>query len=148
MQNFNFTMPATFLFGKECISKNTNVFKTLGNKAFIITGPFLNGKVTGTKHQSVKDVEAALVKEGIEYCIYDECIPNPPVMSAVKAAKLVEQYNPDFLIAIGGGSNIDTTKAVELLLRYAGNDPYEVLFGDVAPERATTERLGTWCMGN
>lgn len=53
--------------------------------------------------------------------------------TCVKAAKIVEDYDPDFLVAVGGGSNIDTTKAVELLLRYPGHDPYDVLFGDVAP---------------
>ena len=148
MQNFNFTMPATLLFGQGCISKNPQVFGTLGKKAYILTGPYLNGRVTGTKHPAVVDVENALQSQGIEYMIYDECEPNPPVSTAVKAAKIVEAYGPDFLVAIGGGSNIDTTKAVQLLLRYPGHDPYDVLFGDVAPERATTEILGTWAMGN
>lgn len=148
MQNFNFTMPVTLVFGKDCIKKNQQVFSTLGKKACIITGPFLNGRVTGTKHPSVTDVENALKSQGVEYMIYDECVPNPPVSTCVKAAKIVEDYDPDFLVAVGGGSNIDTTKAVELLLRYPGHDPYDVLFGDVAPERATTEILGTWCMGN
>lgn len=148
MQNFNFTMPATLLFGYGCIEKNQQVFGTLGKKAVIMTGPFLNGRVTGTKHPAVVDVENALKSQGIAYMIYDECEPNPPVSTAVKAAKIVADYDPDFLVAVGGGSNIDTTKAVELLLRYPGHDPYDVLFGDVAPERATTEILGTWAMGN
>lgn len=148
MQNFNYTMPAVLVFGENCVEKNTQVFATLGKKAFILTGPFLNGRVTGQKHPSMVDVEAALNKEGIAYMIYDECEQNPPVMSCVKAAKVAQDYDPDFLIAVGGGSNIDTTKAVELLLRYPGHDPYDVLFGDVAPERGTTEILGTWRMGN
>lgn len=148
MQNFNFTMPATLLFGRGCIEKNQQVFGTLGKKACIITGPVLNGKVTGKKHPSVTDVENALKAQNIEYMIYDECECNPPVATVVKAAKIVANYDPDFLIAIGGGSNIDTTKAVELLLRYPGHNEYDVLFGDVAPERATTEILGTWQMGN
>lgn len=148
MQNFNFTMPVTWLFGQDCIQKNQQVFGTLGKKACIITGPFLNGRVTGTKHPAVVDVENALKSQGVEYMVYDECVPNPPVSTCVKAAEIVSDYAPDFLVAVGGGSNIDTTKAVELLLRYPGHDPYDVLFGDVAPERATTEILGTWCMGN
>ena len=148
MNNFNYTMPATLLFGYGCIGKNQQVFATLGKKAFIFTGPYLNGQVTGKKHPAVEDVENALKSQNIEYTVYDGCIPNPPVSSCVKAAELVRVYNPDFLIAIGGGSNIDTTKAVNLLLRYPGHDEYDVLFGDVAPERATTEILGTWAMGN
>lgn len=148
MQNFNYTMPSVLVFGEKCVEKNTNVFATLGKKAYILTGPFLGGRMTGVKHSAVLDVENALKAENIEYTIYDGCVPNPPVNTCVKAAELVAAYAPDFLIAIGGGSNIDTTKAVELLLRYPGHDPYDVLFGDVAPERATTEILGTWKMGN
>lgn len=82
------------------------------------------------------------------YKIYDDCHPNPPVLHCVEAAKIVEEYAPDFLVAVGGGSNIDTTKAIEILLKYPGHDPYDTLFGDVAPARATTEILGTWRMGN
>lgn len=149
MQNFNYTMPSVLLFGENCIEKNNQVFGLFGKKAFILTGPYLNGKETGKKHQAVLDVEAALQANGVEYTIYDECIPNPPVMSCVKAAKLVEEYDPDFLIAVGGGSNIDTTKAVEILLKYPGHDPYETLFTfNIAPDRATTEITGTWKMGN
>ena len=148
MENFNFTVPSTLLFGQGCVSKNQQVFGTLGKKAYIITGPYLNCRVTGTKHPAVVDVENALKSQGIEYMIYDECEPNPPVMSAVKAAKIVEAYDPDFLVAVGGGSNNDTTKAVQLLLRYPGHDPYEVLYGDIAPPRATTSILGTHTMGN
>ena len=141
-------MPTTWLFGQDCIKKNAQVFGTLGKKAYIITGPFLNGKKTGTKHPSVVDVENALKANNVEYKIYDECVPNPPVSTVVKAAKIVAEYDPDFLVAVGGGSNIDTTKGVELLLRYPGHNEYDVLFGDVAPERATTEITGTWKMGN
>lgn len=147
MQNFNYTMPSTLIFGDHCIEKNVKVFGTLGKKAYIITGPVLNGKQTGTKHQSVIDVENALKSQGVEYRIFDGCIPNPPVLECVKAAQIVSEYAPDFLVAVGGGSNIDTTKAIELLLRYPGHDPYEVLFGDIAPERPTAEITGTWCMG-
>lgn len=148
MQNFNFTCPPILVFGRGAIEKNQQIFGVFGKKAYIITGPYLNGRVTGTKHPAVVDVENALKSQGVEYKIFDGCIPNPPTLECVKAAEIVAEYDPDFLVAVGGGSNIDTTKAIQLLLRYPGHDPYETLFGNIAPTRVTTEILGTWRMGN
>ena len=144
MKNFAFSIPIAFCFGNNCVKRNPEVFSSLGKKAFIFTSKFF----PDCKNYALQDVEELLGELGIEYTVYDECIENPPVMSCVKASKLVEEYNPDFLIAVGGGSVIDTCKAANMLLKYPGHDVYETLFTfNIIPNRVTEDILGTWRIG-
>ena len=65
--------------------------------------------------------------------VYDTCEENPSVTSCAKIAEIVRPFDPDFFIACGGGSAIDTTKAVSVLLKYPGEDPYDVFYEKGGP---------------
>ena len=128
MENYKFILPTTLFVGEGVLQKKAEVMLNLGKKAFIITGPVLSGRISGEKHQSVKDVEAALSKVGIEYRICDKVVCNPPVDNVAEVAQEARAFGPDFLIACGGGSSIDVTKGVSILINYPDEDPYYVLY--------------------
>ncbi|MEK4129414.1 iron-containing alcohol dehydrogenase [Solibacillus sp. FSL W8-0474] len=57
----------------------------------------------------------------IEYKTYSEVEPNPKSISITKILNLYKNYKVDAILAIGGGSSIDTAKAVSIMLKNAGS---------------------------
>ena len=108
--NTNFYMPTRVIMGSDCITQNSNVFKTLGNKALIVTGA-----QSAKKNGSEKDVITALDSVGISYLVFDKVMSNPTISCAYEGASLAKENNVDFIIAIGGGSPMDAGKAIALL---------------------------------
>ncbi len=145
MKDFRFNLQTAAYFGRNCIEKNIELFKTYGSKAVVFTGPHLSGRLSEGRHQSVIDVENALKKEGIPYLLVDEVEIDPPVETCARTAKQVRPFGADLLIGVGGGSSLDTAKAVGVLLDAPEDaDPYEVLYRKVTPY----ENIKTQCKLN
>lgn len=96
------------LIGNNIISKNENEFK-IGSRALIVTG-----KTSAKKSGALDDVINVLKKLNIEYDIFDEICQNPLLEDCFRASKLYEKC--DFVIGIGGGSPLDASKAIAVLL--------------------------------
>lgn len=76
-------------------------------------------------------VEKALKDNSVEYVNYDGVTPNPTTTSVNEAAKIAKDFGAKAVIAIGGGSPIDTGKSVAILIKYpekTANDIYEFAF--------------------
>lgn len=109
-QNYKYYMPTRVIFGKNCVRENSQLFKTLGHKALIVTGA-QSAKGNGAE----KDVRTALESAGIGYLIYDQVMSNPTIACVYEGAKIAKANEVDFIIAIGGGSPMDAGKAIALL---------------------------------
>ena len=125
MKPFRYGTPVPVYFGENCVRNNAKLFKAKGDRAFIITSKFAEG----SKNYGLEDVENMLQEEKIEYAIDDTVNENPDVEVVAEITETARKFNPDFIVAIGGGSAIDGAKAVSCLLPHAGKDPYEVFFG-------------------
>ncbi|ADQ07493.1 iron-containing alcohol dehydrogenase [Caldicellulosiruptor hydrothermalis 108] len=103
-----FFMPTKVIFEKDGVLKNKDLFK-LGKRAFIVTSPssLMNG--------SLEDVTTVLKELSIEYSIYSKIAQNPSVEQIDEVSKLAREFSPDFIIGIGGGSPLDSSKAVAVL---------------------------------
>ncbi len=62
-----------------------------------------------------KKVIDLLDKEDIEYIIYDDIKPNPTITNVKKGLRVCKKYHCDYIIAVGGGSVIDTAKAIGII---------------------------------
>lgn len=111
MMDFEYLMTTKIYFGKDIISKSGDVIGKLGKKAFIITG-----KTSSKKNGSLNDVEQILKKLNIDYCIFDEVEENPSLETVEKASNIGREEKVDFIIGIGGGSPIDSAKAIGVLI--------------------------------
>jgi len=112
---FSFNLPIAIEFGRGSSKKVGEVAKLKGwKKAVIITdeGVVKAGLLSGIK-ESLEGV-------GIEYTVWDKVVPNPTDVSVEEAADFVKEYGADFLIAIGGGSSMDTAKSAALLVTNGG----------------------------
>ena len=126
MKNFHFACPGEIFFGPGCIEENHAVFRRCGRRAYIFTSKF----PAGIKNLALDTVTEALAAEGIEYAVDDNAPVDPPAEAAAAMVQEVVDFGAEMIIAVGGGSAMDTAKSVNILLKYPGEDPYQVLFGD------------------
>ena len=98
-------------FGPGARKELPEVEKRLGkNKAFIVTDAGL------VKFGVAKMVTDVLDAAGIPYEIFSDVKPNPTVTNVKNGIEAYKKSGADFIIAIGGGSSIDTAKAVGIVI--------------------------------
>lgn len=109
---FNYYMPTKLYVGSNVIEQNGHVFKEFGKKALIVTG-----KKSAKLNGSLSDVENQLKKNNIEYVIFDEIEENPSLETVAKAVNFGLKEVVEFIVGIGGGSPIDASKAIGVLIK-------------------------------
>lgn len=109
MENFQYYNPTKVIFGKDVIDQIGTEAIVYGKKALIIIGQ-------GSVKQSglYARVLSLLNIAGINHVTYEGIKPNPIYQDADEAVALAKESGVDFIIAIGGGSVIDTAKAVAI----------------------------------
>ncbi len=101
----------TSYFGKGSISEIVNEVKQRGfKKALIVTDKDI------VKFGVCKKVTDLLDKESLVYEIYDEVKANPSVSTVQTGVERFKVAGADYLIAIGGGSPIDTAKGIGIII--------------------------------
>lgn len=99
-----FTLPRDVYHGKGSI----DVLKTLeGKKAMIVIG---GGSMK--KFGFLQKIENNLKDAGMEVTIFDGVESDPSVETVMKGAKAMEEFQPDWIVGLGGGSPIDAAKAM------------------------------------
>jgi len=117
MNNFTFYSPTNFVFGKGTEETTGQHVKNYGgHKALIHYG---SGSVV--KSGLLDRVKASLEAEGIEYVELGGVQPNPKSGLIYEGIKLCRKEKVDFVVAIGGGSAIDSAKAIAFGVLYEGN---------------------------
>ena len=113
---FQHFIPVRILFGEGSLKRIARE-SLPGSKALIVTG----GSST-TKLGYIDRLQELLQKNRahVESIVYRDVMPNPTLRNVEKCAALARKHNCDFLIALGGGSSIDTAKAAALLLANGG----------------------------
>lgn len=105
-----FTLPRDLYHGKGALEN----LKTLdGKKAIIVTGgsSMRRGGFLG-------QTEAYLKEAGMEVKIFEGVEPDPSVETVMKGAAVMKEFEPDWIVAIGGGSPIDAAKAMWAFYEY------------------------------
>ncbi|HBB6804623.1 TPA: lactaldehyde reductase [Enterococcus faecium] len=101
----------TSYFGKGAIESIVPEFQQRGfSKAAVITDKGL------IEHGIATKVTELLDKAAIDYDLYDGIVPNPTIQNVKDGVAFVKEAEADCLIAIGGGSPIDTAKAIGIIL--------------------------------
>lgn len=101
----------TSYHGKGAILNVTEEAKRRGfKKAFICSDPDL------IKFNVTKKVTDLLDKENLEYEIYSDIKPNPTIENVQSGVAAFKKSGADYLIAIGGGSSMDTSKAIGIII--------------------------------
>ncbi|HHT96951.1 MAG TPA: iron-containing alcohol dehydrogenase [Clostridiales bacterium] len=123
MLNFNFYSPTHFLFGKERENEAGKLVKEFGGTKVLI---HYGGK-SAIKSGLLDRVKKSLEQEKISYVLLGGVKPNPRDTLVYEGIKLCKQEGVDFVLAVGGGSVIDSAKAIAAGVVYEGDfwDFYE-----------------------
>ena len=117
MENFEFYSPTFFEFGKDTENKAGELVKRFGgNKVLIHYG---GGSVV--RSGLLDRVKASLDKENIPYVELGGVKPNPRSGLVYEGIDLCKKENVDFVLAVGGGSVIDSSKAIAAGVVYDGD---------------------------
>lgn len=113
-----FTLPRDVYHGKGCLSELKNL---KGKKAVLVVG---GGSM---KRQGFLDKAVNYLKEGgMEVKLIEGVEPDPSVETVMKGAKVMQEFEPDWIVAMGGGSPIDAAKAMWAFYEYP-----EITFEDL-----------------
>lgn len=105
-----FTLPRDIYHGFNCIEELKNL---KGSKAFVVVG---GGSM---KRQGyLQKVENYLKEAGMEVCTFEGVEPDPSVETVMKGAAQMREFEPDWIVAMGGGSPIDAAKAMWAFYEY------------------------------
>ncbi|MGI6776662.1 MAG: iron-containing alcohol dehydrogenase family protein [Acetivibrionales bacterium] len=108
--NFKYSLKTKVIFEEGCVKKYKEEFGKYGKKCIIVTG-----RNSARKSGALEDVEKVLNGLGIEYLIFDKVENNPSLETVKQGGEEAFKFHADFVIGIGGGSPLDTAKAVAVL---------------------------------
>ncbi|GHT41466.1 NADH-dependent alcohol dehydrogenase [Bacteroidia bacterium] len=117
MNNFRFCSPTEFVFGKNTVGNVGQLVKQYGGTKVLIH----YGGQSAVRSGLLAQVESSLQKEFIDYVKLGGAQPNPVDTLVYEGIDLCRKENVNFVLAVGGGSVIDSAKAIAAGALYAGD---------------------------
>lgn len=117
MKNFVYYTPTEVVFGKGSESKVGSLVKQFGGKKVLL---HYGGK-SAERSGLLDRVCGVLDAEGVKYVKLGGVVPNPRLSKVYEGIELCRKEGVDLILAVGGGSVIDSAKAIGLGLMYDGD---------------------------
>ena len=108
MRSFEYYTPTFIEFGKKSEEKVAQLIKAQNGKKVLIHYGGHSAKKSGL----IDKIEKLLTEENIPYVELGGVVPNPRLSLVYKGIELAKKENVDFILAVGGGSVIDSAKAI------------------------------------
>ena len=108
MVNFEYFTPTKVVFGKNAEEKTGELVKAQGCKKVLVHYGGQSAKKSGLLDR----ICASLEKEGISYVTLGGVVPNPRLSKVHEGIEVCKKEGVDFILAVGGGSVIDSGKAI------------------------------------
>lgn len=109
--NYDVYMPVKVVSGKNCFVENSQLLLKYGKKCFVITG-----KSSAIKSGALADAIQFFNSHSIDYYIFDGIEPNPLTATCKSAGDKAREFSADYILAIGGGSVLDASKAIAIYM--------------------------------
>lgn len=130
MKNFNYYTPTEIVFGNESESKTAQLIKRYGGTKVLVHYGGKSAERSGLLGELCRQLDA----EGIRYVKLGGVVPNPRLSKVYEGIELCRKEGVDFILAVGGGSVIDSAKAIAYGLAYEG-DVWDLFDGKAKAER-------------
>ena len=126
MNNFRLYTPTEMVFGKDTELSTGATAAKYGKKALLVFG-----KGSVVKSGLLARVEKSLEEAGVEYKEFGGAKPNPTLAHAEEGVKEALSFGADLIIGVGGGSAIDTAKAIAHGSANSGEKLWDIWTGKV-----------------
>jgi len=137
IKNFNYYQPTRVIFGVGRRKELGIWAKRFGKKVLVVVDPNIEKFLS----QQYQEMINSLHSEGIETIVFDHVIPNPTLNSIQEGAEIAKREKVDFVIGIGGGSAIDTAKAIAVAATHEGT-AWDYLYFKKEPTDKTLPIIG------
>ena len=132
---FRYYMPSKFLFGQGAIAR-LHKQALPGKKALIV----ISAGTTMRKMGYLDKVTAELGQAGVSWVVFDKILPNPVLEHVREGAEIALREGCDFILGLGGGSSIDSAKAIAVVAGNPGCDLWDFM-GGITGKGKTPERI-------
>lgn len=129
MKDFNFYAPTRVVFGKDSEGKLPQLLQQYGAKKVLVH----YGGNSARKSGLLDKVFGMLAAAGIDYVELGGVVPNPLLTKVREGIALCKREQVDFILAVGGGSVIDSAKAIGYGAGYDG-DVWDFWNGQSVPQ--------------
>lgn len=136
----HFVIPNHTVVGTNVLGEAATLLKKMGNKAFIVTGRHI------AVSYMMKQLTALLDENGIDCVIFDGITGEPTDTMIEKGVEMLKSSGCDFIIGIGGGSPLDSAKAIAAMAVNEGSiADYngKKITGEILPLAAIPTTAGT-----
>src|SRR5690625_4267265 len=111
----NIVQPRQMLIGAGASRELVPVLQKMGLKRpLIVTDTFM------VECGNIARLTEPLDQAGMAYEVFADTVPDPTSRSIDNGVQALAQHNPDCVVALGGGSPIDSAKAIAFLAKYGG----------------------------
>ncbi len=117
MKDFNFYAPTEIVFGEQSEEKVAQLVKKYGGTKVLVH----YGGQSAIRSGLLDKVCDQLAQSGIPFVKLGGVVPNPRLSLAQKGIELCREEGIDFILAVGGGSVIDSAKCIAYGVPYEGN---------------------------
>ena len=122
MFDFTYCTPTRVVFGRDTENQTGKLVRAAGGRRVLIH----YGGQSAVKSGLIDRVKAALDAEGIFHVELGGVVPNPHLSKVREGIALALNHGVDFLVAVGGGSVIDSAKAIAYALAEPEKDVWEL----------------------
>ena len=129
MRDFNYYAPTEVVFGEQSEEQVALLVKKYGGTKVLLHYGGQSAKRSGL----LDKVSTLLTDAGIPYVTLGGVVPNPRLSLAQQGIQLCRQESVDFILAVGGGSVIDSAKCIAYGVPYEGN-VWDFYLGKAAPQ--------------
>ncbi len=130
MENFVAYNPVKLNFGANVIETLGSTVKEYGNRVLLVYG-----KGSVKKYGYYDKVASQLKKYGLEIFEYSGIKPNPIIEDVQEASLIGKKNNVDVIVALGGGSVIDSAKIISLGI-VSDENPWRFMTWEITPQKA------------
>ncbi len=132
MKPFNYFQPTELRFGTGRVSEVGEAVARYGKRCLLVTTP--TDAVMGPLFTRIKDI---LADSGVECLHFDGVVPNPTTECITQGATLAKEFGAEVVLGVGGGSSMDTAKAIAVEASHPGTAWDYLWFSDTQPSAAT-----------
>jgi alcohol dehydrogenase class IV len=132
MHVFNYFQPTEIRFGPGRLDEVGEVVANYGKRCLLVTVPTI--PAFDPMFARVKD---SLKAAGVEVAHFEGVIPNPTTESITAGAEMAQSHNADVVLGVGGGSSMDSAKAIAVEATHEGTSWDYLFYRDTQPTEKT-----------
>src|SRR5512145_3228641 len=107
MKPFQYFQPTEIHFGRGTLEDLGEIAARLGSRCLIVSE-----STRGVMGPVLHRVQRLLSEAEIQYDCFDGVVPNPTTLSVSQGAKIAREFGAQVVLGVGGGSSMDTAKAI------------------------------------